>query len=85
MDNFEWNLGYEPRFGLAYTDYSTQRRIIKDSGRFYNSLGHHADIIAMPQVLEIMRRGFLWAAEGREIAVRQGLDHKVFANEARMF
>jgi hypothetical protein len=32
-----------------------------------------------------MCRGFLWAAEGREIAVRQGLDHKVFANEARMF
>ena len=52
---------------------------------FYNSLGHHADIIAIPQVLEIMRRGFLWAAEGREIALRQGLDRKVFASEARMF
>jgi len=40
MDNFEWNLGYEPRFGLAYTDYSTQRRIIKDSGRFYAEICH---------------------------------------------
>lgn len=29
---------------------------------FYNSLGHHADIVEMPPVLEIMRRGFLWAA-----------------------
>ena len=29
---------------------------------FYNSLGHQADIIAMPPVLELMRRGFLWAA-----------------------
>jgi uncharacterized protein len=32
---------------------------------FYCSLGHHADIVAMPQVTEIMRRGFLWAAEGK--------------------
>jgi hypothetical protein len=29
---------------------------------FYNSLGHHADIVEMPSVLELMRRGFLWAA-----------------------
>lgn len=33
---------------------------------FYNSLGHAADIIAMPEVTEIMRRGLLWAAEGRK-------------------
>jgi uncharacterized protein len=32
---------------------------------FYCSLGHLADIVAMPQVTEIMRRGFLWAAEGK--------------------
>lgn len=31
---------------------------------FYNSLGHVANIIAMPQVSLIMRRGFIWAAEG---------------------
>jgi type 1 glutamine amidotransferase len=30
---------------------------------FYNSLGHHADIVSMPPVLEFMRRGFLWAAK----------------------
>ncbi|MGE5599521.1 MAG: GH1 family beta-glucosidase [Bacteroidota bacterium] len=35
LDNFEWADGYRPRFGLLYTDYPTQRRIIKDSGRFY--------------------------------------------------
>lgn len=29
---------------------------------YYNSLGHQADIVAMPQTLELMRRGFLWAA-----------------------
>ncbi|AOZ94372.1 ThuA domain-containing protein [Paenibacillus crassostreae] len=42
------------------------------SGRvFYNSLGHHADIIEMPVVSEIMRRGFLWSAEGKEVAGQQ--------------
>jgi beta-glucosidase len=35
MDNFEWARGYAARFGLAYTDYETQRRIVKDSGKFY--------------------------------------------------
>ncbi len=29
---------------------------------FYNSLGHQANIVAMPPVLELMRRGCLWAA-----------------------
>jgi len=29
---------------------------------FYNSLGHQANIVAMPQVLELMTRGFRWAA-----------------------
>jgi len=38
LDNFEWQLGYTQRFGLAYTDYATQRRIPKDSARFYASL-----------------------------------------------
>jgi type 1 glutamine amidotransferase len=30
---------------------------------FYCSLGHSAKIVAMPQVSEIMRRGFVWAAK----------------------
>lgn len=34
MDNFEWAKGYEPRFGVVYTDFATQERHIKDSGRF---------------------------------------------------
>lgn len=29
---------------------------------FYCSLGHQADIVRMPQVLTIMRRGMVWAA-----------------------
>ena len=35
LDNFEWAEGYSKRFGIVYVDYSTQRRIVKDSGRWY--------------------------------------------------
>jgi beta-glucosidase len=35
LDNFEWAEGYSKRFGLIYVDFETQRRIIKDSGRWY--------------------------------------------------
>ena len=35
LDNFEWAEGYSKRFGLVYVDYQTQKRTIKDSGRWY--------------------------------------------------
>lgn len=37
LDNFEWAFGYERRFGIVYVDFETQERIIKDSGRWYQS------------------------------------------------
>jgi beta-glucosidase len=34
MDNFDWEWGLQARFGLVYCDFQTQKRIIKDSGRW---------------------------------------------------
>lgn len=35
IDNFEWALGYRPRFGLVYVDYPSGRLTVKDSGHLY--------------------------------------------------
>ncbi|HLW02809.1 MAG TPA: GH1 family beta-glucosidase [Ktedonobacterales bacterium] len=35
LDNFEWGHGYSKRFGVVYVDFDTQRRILKESGRWY--------------------------------------------------
>ncbi len=35
LDNFEWQRGFAPRFGLVYTDYATQARIPKESATFF--------------------------------------------------
>ena len=35
MDNFEWAYGTSSRFGLAYTDFSSQRRYLKESGYWF--------------------------------------------------
>lgn len=39
---------------------------------FYCSLGHHADILLIEPVKTIMRRGLLWAAEGKDLALQEG-------------
>lgn len=38
MDNLEWNLGYDYRFGLIYIDYRTLKRTIKDSAYWYGDV-----------------------------------------------
>jgi beta-glucosidase len=38
LDNFEWEQGYDKRFGIVYVDYQTQRRILKRSALWYRDL-----------------------------------------------
>jgi beta-glucosidase len=34
LDNFEWEKGYNPRFGIVHVDFATQQRTIKSSGHW---------------------------------------------------
>lgn len=42
FDNFEWGYGFSKRFGIVYVDYDTQKRTVKDSGKWVSRLidGH---------------------------------------------
>lgn len=35
MDNFEWEQGYEERFGIVHVDFESQERRLKDSAKWY--------------------------------------------------
>lgn len=52
---------------------------------FYSSLGHHADIFDIPEAHETMKRGMLWAAEGKQAAVDTNLSAKEFSSDKKMF
>jgi beta-glucosidase len=38
LDNFEWESGYDKRFGIVFVDFETQRRIPKRSALWYRDL-----------------------------------------------
>jgi beta-glucosidase len=38
LDNFEWDKGFEQRFGIVRVEYATQRRALKASGEWYREL-----------------------------------------------
>jgi beta-glucosidase len=44
LDNFEWVLGYGPKFGLVAVDRSTQERTIKDSARWLGDIARTGDL-----------------------------------------
>ena len=44
LDNFEWHLGFEPRFGLVEVDYQTQARHIRPSALVYTDIIQHNGI-----------------------------------------
>ncbi len=38
LDNFEWSEGFEQRFGLAWCDFPSADRTLKESGRWYGQV-----------------------------------------------
>ncbi len=38
LDNYEWALGFEKRFGLVEVDYATQKRVIRPSAYVYKKI-----------------------------------------------
>ncbi|MEU4382579.1 GH1 family beta-glucosidase [Micromonospora echinofusca] len=38
LDNFEWDAGYDERWGLVYVDYQTQQRVLKRSAHWYRQV-----------------------------------------------
>ena len=45
VDNFEWAEGYAQRFGLVYVDFRSQKRTIKDSGKWYAKLAENGKLV----------------------------------------
>lgn len=55
MDNFEWNEGYDKRFGLIYVDYTTLERTWKDSAYWYQKvIKENGENIIMNKEKEIL-------------------------------
>lgn len=47
MDNFEWILGYGPKFGLIAVDRATQERHVKASGRYLGEIARNNALIGL--------------------------------------
>ena len=45
LDNFEWAVGYEQRFGITYVDIATQKRTPKLSAAFYRAVVSSGSVV----------------------------------------
>ncbi len=53
---------------------------------FYTSLGHHDDVFdKSPSANVLMERGLVWAGEGKQYAVENGLTTEKYENNAKMY
>ena len=52
---------------------------------YYNALGHQDNIFDIPEAGELMKRGLLWAAAGKDEAVAKNLTIEEFASDKPMF
>ncbi len=53
---------------------------------FYTSLGHHDDVFTKsPNAAVLMERGMLWAGDGKQYALDNGLTTDKFENTAKMY
>lgn len=52
---------------------------------YYNSLGHHRDVIDKGPALEMIRRGLIWASHGREAAQDAGEAYEDYFAEGKHF
>lgn len=52
---------------------------------YYNALGHHADVIDHGTPFEMLRRGLIWASQGREAAKANGETYEMYQSELKNF